>query len=117
MKFHSPTEVPIHIALTSGHTCVIGTQPVEVEKRFHRLAVAEGAIPEGMTAAQMDPDAPPDATKPGLIQAAIRKMVTAADAKFFNSDGRPDVRHLSALAGFHVSGAERDDAWQAVNDE
>lgn len=53
MKFRSPTELPIHLALTSGHTFVVGTEPVDVPNQFLRHAVTEGCIPVG---AELPPD-------------------------------------------------------------
>lgn len=53
MKFRSPTELPIHLALTSGHTFVIGAEPVDVPNQFLRHAVTEGCIAVG---AELPPD-------------------------------------------------------------
>lgn len=114
MKFRSPTDQPIHMALTSGHTFVIGPELVEVPARFHRIAVAEGAIPQGMDA--MPPEEQAAETKMDLIVKSIKTMMDNPGDGDFNNDGRPDVRRLSAVAGFTVLAAERDSAWQIVSD-
>ncbi len=44
MKFRSPTETPVHLSLTSGHTMLIGPDPVDVPEMFARVAVAEGCV-------------------------------------------------------------------------
>lgn len=115
MKFRSPTEEPIYLGLTSGHTFVIGAEPVEVPARFHRAAVMEGAIPEGMAA--LPPEEAADPTKMDLIVAAIKKMVADPAEGDFNNDGRPDVRKLSGKCGFTVLADERNAAWQIVSDD
>jgi hypothetical protein len=51
MKFRSPTEHPVHLALTSGHTAVVGPDPVELDARWHRVAIERGCVPAGGRAA------------------------------------------------------------------
>ena len=110
MKFRSPTETPIYMGLTSGHTFTIGPELVEVPKRFHRQAVSEGAIPEGMDAAPIEGDEP-EAGKVQLVVEAIRNLVKRADMSDFTGDGKPDTRKLSAIVGFTVLASERNTAW------
>ena len=51
MKFRSPTQAPVHMALLSGHTCVVGPDPVELDARWHRVAVEHGCVPaDGLAA-------------------------------------------------------------------
>ena len=45
MKFRSPTDAPVHLALTSGHAAVVGPDPVELDARWHRVAIARGCAP------------------------------------------------------------------------
>jgi hypothetical protein len=110
MKFQSPTEQPIFIALTTGHTCVIGPALIEVEPRFHREAVARGAIPEGM-AASVALVGGHEATTTELIAKAVRAMVADADGDEFGNDGRPKATAISKRVGFTVSREQRDAAW------
>ena len=116
MKFRSPTDQPIYMGLTSGHTFVVGPDLIEVPKIFHRQAVAEGCIPEGMDSLPSEDNTPSD-TKHTLIVAAVRKMVEAADAADFTNDGKPDTRKLSARVGFTVLKEERDAAWEEVGSD
>lgn len=116
MRFRSPTETPVYLALTSGHTLVVGPELVEVPKQFHRPAVMEGCIPEGMDAMPAE-DGPPSETKQDLIVAAIKKMLADPKEGDFNGDGKPDVRKLSQRAGFTVLADERNSAWTRINDE
>lgn len=46
MKLRSPTEMPVYLALTSGHTFVVPTDFVEVPAALHRDAVLAGCEPE-----------------------------------------------------------------------
>lgn len=115
MKLRSPTETPIHVALTSGHTAVIGPEPIEVDKRFFRAAIAKGALREGEEPEQAEVRA--EATKLDLIVAAMRLMVAGDEPADFNNDGKPDLRRLSKRAGFEVARDERDAAWQKLADE
>ncbi len=115
MKFRSPTETPIHIALLSGHTCVIGPQLAEVEPRFHREAVAAGAIPEGMDAAA--PVAAPEKSKSQLIVDAVKAAIDDAKADEFDGQGKVKIEALSKRAGFNVSASERNAAWTKVEQE
>lgn len=115
MKMRSPTETPIYVALTSGHTCVIGPEFIEVEPRFHRLAVAEGAVPEGTErSVTVNPQA--EATREELIVEAVKKMMDRNEPGDFTNDGRPNANNLSALVGFSVTSAQRDAAWAKVAD-
>jgi hypothetical protein len=116
MKFRSPTETPVYMALTTGHTFVVGPELVEVPKMFHRQAVMEGCLPEGMDALPSD-DGPPSDTKIDLIVKAIKAMLADPKDGDFNGDGKPDVRKLSARAGFTVLADERNSAWTLINDE
>lgn len=116
MKMRSPTETPIYLALTSGHTFVVGPELVEVPRKFHRMALAEECLPEGVDALPPKDEAPDD-TKMTLIVKAVRGMLNGNVDGDFNNDGRPDVRRLSAKAGFTVSAGERDAAWAIVSED
>lgn len=115
MRFSSPTETPIVLGLTSGHTCVIGPDLVDVPPRFHRLAVAEGAVPEGM-----DKQAPVlnvERTPTELVLDAVRKLVERAEPTDFGNDGRPKAPAISKLVGFTVNAEQRDKAWAVLEEE
>ena len=44
MKFRSPTDEPLHVALTTGHTCTIPPEGVDLDPMFQREAIARGAL-------------------------------------------------------------------------
>lgn len=113
MRFKSPTDTPLTLGLTSGHTCCIGPEYIEVEARFHRLAVVQGAIPEGTEHLQIAP-AETAVTRNALVLATVREMVTEALPTDFTNDGRVNANALSARVGFTVSSSERDAAWDQV---
>jgi hypothetical protein len=116
MRFKSPTEQPIFLALTSGHTCTIGPEYVEIDERFHRQAVVHGAIPEG-TEHVRSADAVPEPTRRELLLAAVRQMVNEARPEDFTADGKVNANALSQRVGFTVSSSERDSAWDIVAKE
>lgn len=116
MKMRSPTDTPIYLALTSGHTLVIGPELVEIPRMFHRMALAEECLPEGVDA-PLPAEGEPEATKMDLICKAIRSMLNGNADGDFNNDGRPDVRRLTLKAGFNVSAGERDAAWAIVSED
>ena len=116
MKFRSPTDTPVYLGLTSGHTIIIGPELIEVPQMFQRLAIAEGCVPEGMNEAAPPPDRA-QKTKLDLIVDAMRAMVAEGLEGDFTTDGKPNTQRLSARAGFTVSGDERNEAWQALADD
>ena len=116
MKFKSPSEKVIFLALTNGHTCAIGPELVEVPERFHRMAVAEGAIPEGMDHLIAPKDAQ-EASRKELVKAGIKTMLEANKEGDFGSDGKPTVARLSAAVGFTVGRSDRDAAWTELKAE
>lgn len=123
MKFRAPKSKSegVYLALTSGHTFVIpaataeAPDGVEVPSRFHKHAIAEGCLPQGVV--DEDESAPAQDTKESLIQRAIRSMLDAVQEGDFTSDGKPNVTKLSAKCGFNVSAGERDTAWAAIADD
>ncbi len=118
MKFRSPTGEPMSIGLTSGHTCVIppatdeAPEGIEIEPRFHRLAIAEGAIPAGVANLPVETSSAP--TRSGVIDAALEKMVDGNEASDFKRDGTPDVTAVTRRCGFKVSREEVDAAWAKI---
>lgn len=112
MKFRSTTGEPIHIALTSGRTALIGIEPTELEKEFHKEAIARGALPEGV-----EEDAPAVNTGFNRKQAIIDVLNAMADGDTegdFNQDGTPALKRVNAKLGFTVSREEVHAAWAEV---
>lgn len=115
MKFRSVTGEDVHIALTTGHSAVVTAEGVELDKRFHKDAIALGCLPEGV-----EPDAaeaPTGFNRAEHIAEAMRTMLDGAEESDFTKDGKPDLRRLNAKAGFQVSRSEADAIWERVSAE
>ena len=115
MKLRSPTDTPVHVSLTSGHTMLIGPEPIEVENRFMRKALILVCLREGEQPEQAEARA--EKTKHDLIVAGIQLMMAGDEPADFNNDGTPDLRRLSKRVGFDVSRDERDAAWKSIADD
>ena len=112
MKFKSPSEEPMHIALTSGHSIVIEPEGTEVPAIFQKEAIARGAMPVGIEEA-----APLEGQKfdrAQVIKDAINQMLDSADEESFTNDGKPDLRKLRGIVGFTVSREEADKLFAEV---
>lgn len=106
MKFFAPTEEPIHIALTSGHTAVVTHEGTDLEMMFRREAIARGANAEGASAVLQDQT--PQFDRKQVITDAINSMMDGDDEKDFTEDGKPNLKRLGARVGFQVARAEAD---------
>ncbi len=106
LKFRSPTDEPLHIALTSGHTAVITPEGNELAPMFHREAIARGAQ-TGDPVAPLEGDSAPFDRKQ-VITDAINGMMDGDNEGDFNDDGKPNLKKLNALLGFQASRTEVD---------
>lgn len=114
MKFRSTTGEPIHIAMTTGHTAVVGTELTELDKIFHKEAIARGALPEGV-----DDDS--EEVGKGFDRAAkivevLTAMVNGSTEGDFNNDGRPALKRVNERLGFTATREEVDAAWVTVSE-
>ncbi len=114
MKFRSTTGEDIHIALTTGHTAVIGKELAELDKIFHKEAIARGALPEGV-------DDEDDGKGKGFDRAAkiveiLTAMVNGNTEGDFNGDGRPALKRVNERLGFTATREEVDAAWAIVSE-
>lgn len=122
MKFRSPTDEPVFLSLTSGHTVVVPREGVELDAKWNKTAIANGCIPGTLTdeeAALLASGGAGAAEVPGFnrdaeIQKVLHKMLDSSDEGMFRQDGRPDLRKVNALLGFQAERAEVDKAWDAV---
>lgn len=104
MKFRSPSDQPIHIALTTGHTAVITPEGVQLDPMFHKEASARGAVAfddSSITSAQ-----PVD--RKAAIAAALTAMLDGKAEDDFIADGKPNLHRLKAKVGFAVIREEAD---------
>jgi hypothetical protein len=118
MKFRSPTAEPIYVGLTTGHTCQIppatdeNPDGIEIEARFRRAAIAEGAIPAGVPVLEAETSHVP--TRTSVIDAALNAMADGNEASDFKRDGTPDMNAVTRRCGFKVSREEVDSAWAKI---
>lgn len=112
MKFKSPSEEPMHIALTSGHSIVIDPEGTEVPAIFQKEAIARGALPVGIEDAK--PLEGQTFDRAQVIKDAINQMLDSADEESFTNDGKPDLRKLRGIVGFGVSREEADKLFAEV---
>lgn len=115
MRFKSPTEEPIHIALKSSHTCLIGPKFIEIEPMFHREAIARGAIPEGLKGEKIKAMKPDD--RKALVVKAMTEMLEGVAEGDFTKDGKPDLDALAKRVGFTVGRDERDAIWKELEEK
>lgn len=125
MKFRAPTEAPVFLSLTSGHTVVVTREGVDLDAMWNREAVAAGCIPGTMTdeeavmLAAKDPAAAgvPGFDRAGEIRKVLNKMLDSAEEGMFRNDGKPDLRKVNGLLGFQADRSEVDKAWDALSAE
>lgn len=119
MKFKSPTDQPVQINLTNGHTCFIpgnDVEPdgVEIHPMFHHEAIARGAEPFGVPGAKLNPGSGPNRTE--VITAALQKMLDGNEESDFKKDGTPDLNAVSRSCGFKVAREEVDPIWKTLSE-
>lgn len=114
MKFRSPTAAPLHVALTTGHTCVVPPEGIELDQIFHREAISRGAIPGSITGEEKQAIATGFDRK-ALIASAMNAMLDGGDEKDFNTDGKPNLREVNSRIGFQASREEVDAVWAEVS--
>ena len=116
MKLRSPSNEPLHIALTSGHTLVIpaADEGVEVPLMFRREALSRGAVVPGE---QIDQDATGGSgfDRAEAIRGALNDMLDGGKEDDFTADGKPNLRKLNARLGFQAARDEVDKVWAEVS--
>lgn len=113
MKFRSPTNEPVSLGLTTGHTAVVGVEYTEIDARFNREAIAAGCIPEGVETPPKADDVPNFDRKQVIIN-AMNDMMDGAVEGDFTRDGKPAIERLTARIGFNIDRAERDAVWNEI---
>ena len=106
MKLYSPSEQPVHVALTSGHTCVITQDGVDVPAIFLREAIARGATQEPGSVG--DDFSTQILSRKLTVRDTLAAMIADANKDDFTADGKPNLMRLKARAGFAVSREEAD---------
>ena len=114
MNFRSPTDEPLHIALTSGHTAVVTPEGNELAPMLHREAIARGAVPSTVQHEQAAP-AVAQFDRSKVIVDALNAMLDGGQEGDFTADGKPNLTKLNARVGFKVAREEADAAWATVS--
>lgn len=110
MKFRSPSDQPIHVALTTGHTACITPEGVELDPMFHKEASARGAVCFDDSASAVTFTMTPEVRK-AAICAALTGMLDGKVEDDFTTDGKPNLRKLKERVGFTVTREEADAAF------
>lgn len=109
MKFRSPSEEPIHIALTTGHTALVTQEGVTLDPMFHREASARGAIAFDESPVGTTTTAPLD--RQAAVLAVVKAMLDGNDPEDFTAEGKPNLVKVKTKAGFTVTREEADAAF------
>lgn len=112
MILRSPTDTDLHVALTSGHTCVISPEGNDVPAIFTREALSRGALPGGIEVE--DPESEPSFDRAKAIVDVLNAMLDGGDEKDFTNGGKPDLRRVNARLGFQADRTEVDAAWTEI---
>ena len=108
MKFFAPTDEPLHLALTSGHTAVVMPEGTELHVMFHRQAVANGATTTETTVNdEMN-------ARTFSIEQALEDAAVANTDGIFDKQRKLVLHKLIAKLGFQVNRQEMEAAWQRV---
>lgn len=107
MKFRSPSDEPIHIALTTGHTAVVTPEGVELDSMFHKEASARGSVCFDDSTPAMALSMTPEVRK-AAISEALKGMLDGAAEGDFTAEGKPNLLRLKAAVGFSVTREEAD---------
>lgn len=122
IKFRAPEGQIIRVSLLEGgHTAIITDEWRELDPRFHRAALAQGAISSDTTTPAPPP--PPhegetnEPTPEDLVRKALITMLERNEPNDFTGAGMPDLRIVRGLAGIN---ADRDliyNVWSALKAE
>lgn len=112
MILRSPNDTDLHVALTSGHTCVITPEGVDVPAIFTREALSRGALPGGIEVE--DPEAEPAFDRTKAITDVLNAMLDGGEESDFTSTGKPDLRRVNARLGFQADRSEVDAVWTEI---
>lgn len=120
MKFKSPNDTPIQVALLSGHTAVVGTEWRDLPINLHRKALELGCITDNMdaaTIAQKVEHANPQRSNHDILMDTIKSMMQNPKQGDFTGADLPNLKTLSLKVGWTVKKEEMMRAVQAISDE
>lgn len=110
MKFRAPTAEPVHIALLSGHSAIVGPEWRELPPIFHAEALARRCeVDKGGVIAPKDvPVQPSDEAQNQVADVdqhyrkAIEQMLERSEEGDFTNDDLPNINVVSSLCGFRA---------------
>lgn len=125
MKFRSPTDQPIRVALTTGHVAVVGSEWRELPTHMHREALAAGC--ESSDAVRQAPGKPTKEPagqgndEASVIRRQLQVMLeregTEEAKDDFTAAGMPNLNVLSGLCGFKVDKVTMGKVWAELKAE
>jgi hypothetical protein len=106
IKFRAPSG-EVRVALLTGHVTIIGSEWQDLEPRFHRQALALGAISQELPQEEAPAlDAPIDLSIDDVVKATIVRMLDRVGEPGseldFTGQGYPQIGVLKTLAGINV---------------
>ncbi|QHE96861.1 hypothetical protein LCG56_26925 [Pseudomonas cannabina pv. alisalensis] len=118
LRFNPPSGMnSLSIALLSGHSlCVHRFHPADgkagtaVPVRFRKEAITQGCAPVGV---EIDEDEDQGETRSELILKALEAVIERNDADEIEATGRPKLAAVKKQAGFGLTKAEMDAAFDA----
>lgn len=120
MKFRSPTDEDMQVALTNGHVAIVpaateeNPQGIELHPRFVREAMSLGCLAEGQVA--LPPEAKSE-TRADVITKGLRAMMAGSEADDFTKQGLPNLTSLQRRVGFKLMREEVEKIWETVRAE
>jgi len=114
MRLKSPTDKPVHVALTDGTAITIGPGGRDVPVGLRKAAFAKGCIPANAKAEDMAQEVaePTEKDRPEILRDALKKL--RDDGTPLTGAGLPNRNVVSARAGWNVSAVELTDAWNSM---
>lgn len=121
MQFKSPNDEPIYIAELSGHCAVVGSEWRELPVQLHKSALMLGCITDNMSkeavAEIVKFNAPPVQDNHSILVSIIKGMADNPAVGDFTAAELPNLKVLSAKAGWTVNKEEMMQAVHAVGSE
>ncbi|PIY00337.1 MAG: hypothetical protein COZ23_08490 [Hydrogenophilales bacterium CG_4_10_14_3_um_filter_58_23] len=113
MKFRSNSNEDVYLALTSGQTAIVTVAPCVLDERFHKEAIANGCLPEGVN--DTPEDDTPSFDRKQVIVDALNAMLSGSNEEDFTAQGKPAIGKLCERVGFTVSRSEADAIWDEMS--
>jgi hypothetical protein len=120
MKFRAPSDKPVYLCLTSGHSAVIGNEWRELPILLHRKALEEGCVTDNMdeaTIAAKIESAIPEQSKHEILLGIVKEMMANPKEGDFTAADLPNLKRLSGQAGWSVSKEEMMQVVHSISSE